>query len=101
MATLQAGPETQATAPEERSWHALPALEATRELHVDVRVGLDDDDAARRLAEVGPNTFTEAAPEPRWRAFLRQYRDSMQLVLLGAGIGSLALGELATGLVVL
>ena len=36
----------------------------------------------------------------RWKAFLRQYRDPMQLVLLGAGIVSMFLpGQFATGVV--
>ena len=36
---------------------------------------------------------------PRWHAFVRQYRDPMQLVLLAAGIGSLyPLKQLGTGL---
>ena len=40
--------------------------------------------------------------EPRWRAFVRQYRDPMQIVLLVAGIGSIyPLHELGTGLVLL
>jgi P-type Ca2+ transporter type 2C len=43
-----------------------------------------------------------AAGEPRWHAFVRQYRDPMQIVLLVAGIGSIwPLHELGTGLVLL
>ena len=43
-----------------------------------------------------------AEVEPRWRAFVRQYRDPMQIVLLVAGIGSIyPLQELGTGLVLL
>ena len=66
------------------------------------RAGLSGAEAASRLASVGPNKFAEAAVEPRWRAFVRQYRDPMQIVLLVAGIGSLyPLKELGTGLVLL
>ena len=39
----------------------------------------------RGSRRVGPNKFTETAVEPRWRAFVRQYRDPMQIVLLVAG----------------
>jgi P-type Ca2+ transporter type 2C len=40
--------------------------------------------------------------EPGWRAFLRQYRDLMQLVLLGAAIVSIvALQEFSTGIVII
>ena len=64
--------------------------------------GLSGAEAASRLASVGPNKFAVAAVEPRWRAFVRQYRDPMQIVLLVAGIGSLyPLKELGTGLVLL
>jgi Ca2+-transporting ATPase len=83
------------------TWHALPGLETASTLHVEPASGLSAEEAANRLAEFGPNKFAEGVSEPRWRAFVRQYRDSMQIVLLAAGVGSLALGELATGLVVL
>ena len=47
-----------------------------------------------------PNKFAEAEKEPRWRLFVRQYRDPMQIVLLVAGIVSLFLpGQFATGVV--
>src|SRR4029077_1731339 len=50
----------------------------------------------------GANKFAEAATEPRLQAFLRQYKDPMQIVLLGAGILSLFLpGQVATGVVLI
>ena len=56
----------------------------------------------RRRAQVGPNKLAEAKKEPGWHAFLRQYRDLMQLVLLGAAIVSMvALQEFSTGLVII
>ena len=59
-------------------------------------------EAATRLEHYGPNAFAAAETEPRWRAFVRQYRDPMQIVLLVAGIGSIwPLHELGTGLVLL
>ena len=65
---------------------------------VDPARGLAADEVASRLAAVGPNKFAVAEVEPRWRAFVRQYRDPMQIVLLVAGIGSLyPLKELGTG----
>ncbi|HEX9353384.1 MAG TPA: cation-transporting P-type ATPase [Streptosporangiaceae bacterium] len=35
------------------------------------------------------NKLAAGKAEPPWHAFLRQYRDPMQIVLLAAGIGSL------------
>ena len=54
-----------------------------------------------RRAKYGPNRFAEAAKEPRWQAFLRQYRDPMQLVLLAAGILSLFIPDQVPTAVVL
>src|SRR5204862_8239276 len=63
--------------------------------------GLSAEEAAARLERHGPNRFAEAKSEPRWRAFVRQYRDPMQIVLLVAGLGSIwPLHELGTGLVI-
>ena len=52
--------------------------------------------------QFGPNRFTAAETESRLHAFLRQYADPMQLVLLVAGIGSLyPLKEVGTGILLL
>jgi Ca2+-transporting ATPase len=83
-------------------WYALDAGEVTAKLGVDPQQGLSGADAAARLERYGPNKFAEAKPEPRWRAFVRQYRDAMQIVLLVVGIGSIwPLHEYGTGIVVL
>ena len=64
--------------------------------------GLSSAEVAARAERFGPNKFAEAKTEPRWRAFLRQYADLMQIVLLVAGILSLyPLKELGTGLLLI
>jgi Ca2+-transporting ATPase len=69
---------------------------------VDPRDGLDGAEVERRRAEFGLNKLAEAEKEPGWRAFLRQYRDLMQLVLLGAAVVSMvALQEFSTGIVII
>ena len=79
-----AGPTTDATA-----WHAL-TTEATLERQgVAVDAGLTAAEADARRAKYGPNRFADAPKEPRWQAFLRQYNDPMQIVLLVAGILSM------------
>ena len=83
-------------------WHGVSADDACAQLGVDPQSGLDAAEVERRRAEVGPNKLTEAEKEPGWHAFLRQYRDLMQLVLLGAAIVSMvALQEFSTGIVII
>lgn len=84
------------------TWHTLPAGRVAADLGVDPARGLTAAEAAERLAAHGPNKFAEAATEPRWRAFLRQYQDPMQLVLVVAGVISLyPVKQYGTGLVIL
>ncbi len=82
--------------------HGLAAAAVCGELGVDPAVGLSAAGVAERRARYGPNKLAEAPKEPGWQAFLRQYRDLMQLVLVGAAVVSiLALQDVSTGLVVL
>jgi len=83
-------------------WHRLTADEACARLQVDPQTGLDGAGVESRRSRYGLNKLAEAKKEPGWRAFLRQYRDLMQLVLLGAAIVSMvALQEFSTGVVII
>ena len=99
MATTAAPAPAQ---PEDKQWFALASDVVAQELGTDEHSGLAPAEASTRLETYGPNAFVAAETEPRWRAFVRQYRDPMQIVLLVAGIGSIwPLHELGTGLVLL
>jgi P-type Ca2+ transporter type 2C len=83
-------------------WHSVAPEEACAQLDVDLGSGLDAAEVELRREQFGPNKLDEAKKEPGWHAFLRQYRDLMQLVLLGAAIVSMAaLQEFSTGLVII
>src|SRR3954454_14595985 len=98
MATT-APPEPATQAP---TWHVLSREGAVQELHVEPELGLTTEEAAQRLARYGPNKFAEAKSEPRWHAFLRQYRDPMQIVLLAAGVISIyPVKQPGTGIMIL
>src|SRR5918998_4571490 len=73
------------TATEAHTWHALSRESTVHELEVEPERGLSSAEAATRLERYGPNKFAETKTEPRWHAFVRQYRDPMQIVLLVAG----------------
>ena len=84
------------------TWHDITAEQACQELGVDASSGLDASEVERRREEFGANRLDEPSKEPGWRAFLRQYRDLMQLVLLGAALVSMvALQEFSTGVVII
>jgi Ca2+-transporting ATPase len=83
-------------------WHTLALDQALQAAGVEEQRGLSSAEVALRTERFGPNKFAEAKTEPRWRAFLRQYYDAMQIVLLAAGILSLyPLKELGTGLLLI
>ncbi len=91
-----------AAALERGDWHTLSADEVLQRTDVDAGRGLSTAEAQARLQKFGPNRFTAAETESRLHAFLRQYADPMQLVLLVAGIGSLyPLKEYGTGILLL
>jgi P-type Ca2+ transporter type 2C len=56
------------------------------ELGVDPSRGLSGEEAGSRLQSHGPNRLAGGKKEPGWRAFLRQYEDFMQVILLGAAL---------------
>jgi Ca2+-transporting ATPase len=70
-------------------WHSLSVDRVLQAEDVDARRGLSTAEAASRAQRSGPNKFAASVAESRWHAFLRQYADPMQVVLLAAGVGSL------------
>jgi P-type Ca2+ transporter type 2C len=90
------------TLPSEQNpaWHTLRVDEALNAQGVEAASGLSQAEAGKRFEQHGPNRFAAAQKEPAWHAFLRQYQDPMQIVLVAAGVVSgLALLQWGTALV--
>jgi Ca2+-transporting ATPase len=84
------------------AWHTVEVEQALAMLNVDSATGLSAQEVAARTQQYGPNAFTAAKKESRFQAFLRQYTDPMQIVLLVAGIITIvALRQWGTGIVLL
>jgi len=84
------------------AWHALSVEEALAQQGADPAAGLSSAEVEARRAQHGPNKFAEQKTEPRLRAFLRQYADAMQIVLLAAGILSIwPVGQVSTGIMLI
>ena len=62
--------------------------------------GLSAEEAARRLAEHGPNRPPEAPPRGWARRLLDQLRDPMILLLLGAFVVTVAIGDWTDGVII-
>jgi P-type Ca2+ transporter type 2C len=73
-----------------------------RELEVDIQQGLSPSEVEQRVSKYGPNRLAEKEKEPGWKAFLRQYRDLIQIVLVGAAIvNQIGTGDTGTTLVLI
>src|SRR3954449_1747069 len=84
----------------EGSVAGIEASEVAASLGVDPGTGLSADEVRSRLSSHGPNKLTGAKKESGLQAFLRQYRDFMQIILLGAAVVSLVVtGDAGTALV--
>jgi Ca2+-transporting ATPase len=85
-----------------RAYHTLTVEAALAAEGVTEAQGLSGADVLSRRAQFGANKFREAEKEPWWRAFVRQYADPMQIVLLAAGVLSLyPVKQYATGVLLL
>ncbi len=82
-------------------WYALSPHEVAEKLGVDTAGGLAAAKAAELLRANGPNALPAEKPPPGWTLFLAQYKSYMQIILVGAAIASIVIGEIATGIAVL
>ena len=88
------------TGPGSQAWYGIEASIVVKELDVEPERGLGAGEAAQRLRTHGPNRLTAAKKESGFQAFVRQYQDFMQLVLLAAAvINQLVTGDTATTVV--
>ncbi|MFL6145219.1 MAG: cation-translocating P-type ATPase [Labedaea sp.] len=82
------------------AWHTRTAAEVAEGLAVDPERGLGAAEVARRLESDGPNLLTHGKRETPAAAFIRQYRDFMQIVLLVAAVVNLVVtGDIGTTVV--
>ncbi len=89
------------TLPSGDKWYALPAADVIKRFGVDPASGLSAAKAAELLKTNGPNALPAEKPPPGWKLFLAQYKSYMQIILVGAAVASIVIGQVATGLAVL
>ena len=97
MAETTTGPTTA-----QPKWYGMSLEAVAQQLKVDPAKGLSAAEAQQRLQQYGRNVLAAKKKEPGWRAFLRQYRDFMQILLVVAAvINQLFTGEWGTTLLLL
>jgi P-type Ca2+ transporter type 2C len=74
-------------------WHSLTSDETMQRLGTGSAEGLSSQEAAARLAAIGPNELTEAPRPTFWTRLLAQLRSFLIIILVVASIVSLLVGE--------
>ena len=81
-------------------WHALGIEDAAARLRTSLDAGLSAEEAARRLAEHGPNELATGAVTSPWRLLLEQFRNVLILILLVGVALSAVLGHVTEAIVI-
>lgn len=79
-------------------WYAIAPEAVESKLGGDPQSGLSADRAAELFKQNGPNALPVERPVPGWLRFVGQYRGYMQIILVVAGVVSLAIAEYSTGI---
>ncbi|HTO01587.1 MAG TPA: HAD-IC family P-type ATPase, partial [Microthrixaceae bacterium] len=81
-------------------WYQLSVADVAASFDVDPAKGLTSEEATRRRAEYGLNVLAAKEAESSAQAFLRQYQDLMQIILVAAAIvNQIVTGDVGTTVV--
>lgn len=83
------------------NWHALSPEEAIDALQSNVELGLTEEEVEKRTAQYGRNVLPEKKPKGMLTLFFEQFRDFLVLILIGATVVSVLVGEITDALVIL
>ncbi|MGL4255370.1 MAG: cation-translocating P-type ATPase [Microbacterium sp.] len=81
-------------------WYTQDADDVVAALGTDRERGLTQAEAAKRLAEHGPNAIAAEKPPSVWQVSLSQLADPMNVMLVIVAIISLLIGQVSVGIVV-
>jgi len=85
--------EGQGSAAQPVAWYTLPLAEAFQRQQTDVALGLTQAEAARRLAQHGPNTLAQARQRSTLAIFLAQFQSLIVALLVAATVIAFVMGE--------
>ncbi|KAI9799119.1 MAG: hypothetical protein M1825_004886 [Sarcosagium campestre] len=76
------------------TFSALGPLETAHRLSTSLITGLSQSEAGSRLISHGPNELPHDEPEPLWLRFLKQFKETLILLLLASAAISFVMGNL-------
>jgi Ca2+-transporting ATPase len=82
-------------------WYRLETQEAIHQIHSDLENGLTAAEAARRIAEHGPNELVERAGKGSWAILWEQFTGIMVVMLIISAVVSVILGETIDAIVIM
>src|SRR4051794_19386757 len=85
----------------ETDWYALSGGDVVARMGSDAERGLDAGEVQQRLARYGPNAIATEPPPTLWELAKGQLSNPMNIMLLIVSIASFAIGQVATGSIVL
>ena len=85
----------------ETDWYALSAGDVVTRMGSHAERGLDAGEVQERLARYGPNAIATEPPPTLWELAKGQLANPMNIMLLIVSIASFAIGQVATGAIVL
>ena len=83
------------------AWHTLSPAEAVQRQQSDVARGLNGAEAARRLAQYGPNALDQAHQRSAWVILLAQFRSLIVALLVAATAIAFVMGETIEAIAIL
>jgi Ca2+-transporting ATPase len=83
------------------NWYQMTAAQTAEKLQTDPAQGLSGTEAARRLAEHGPNELVERSGRTPWKILLEQVSGVLTLILVLAAVISFFLGDALEAVVIL
>jgi Ca2+-transporting ATPase len=89
-----------AQSPAALAWHTLEPARIAERLHTNLTRGLSPDEAARRLAEYGPNELQAVHRVSPWALLLEQFKNILIIILLVAVGLSALLGHSVEAVVI-
>lgn len=82
-----------------KNWYEIPESEVLDRFQTS-RMGLKEEEAARRLEKYGKNTLKETRQKAWWKVFLEQFQDLLVQILIGAALISLVSGSRESTIVI-